>query len=152
MLSARPLEFLRLAFGGLMILKGLDIVSRIGPSQKGPTEGFFAGTPDVITPATGFILLMAWGLATFLVLSSPERAPVGGVMFFVLAVGIFLADRSLHNEHLYLVGWIGLVLALVPFVAEVDLLWLMRVQLSIVYGFAALAKLLAPDYRGGDIL
>lgn len=108
-----------------------------------------------IPPAWVNVLLGIWLVAALAFLLG-WRVRVAGPVLLALLAYVLLLDYQLYSNHLYLLSILTLLMTLADSGAAVSLesrrrgkvesipAWpvvLMRVQLSIVYGFAALAKL-----------
>lgn len=112
-----------LTFGGLVLLKTVDFAAR-GSGEWWP------------------LFLAAWaGAGVAVCLGRRWALPAVSV----LAVVAFAA--GLENQHMWLLIWLP-VTFLFP---TRDRMWLWRWQVTILYGFAAVAKL-TPDYLSGAVL
>lgn len=119
-------------FGALCVLKTIDLADRL---------------PHHTNVATVVVILGAW-LAASVTLTRDVRTKLAAGTLAVLVPVILSQSMDLFNQHLALIGWIGLWLALLD--GEQQRMAL-RVQLSIVYGFGALAKL-NPWFLSGSVL
>lgn len=118
-----------------------------------------------ITGVGSTVLLVAW-VATSLLFVIGARTSLSGIALTLILAGVLLSDQQLYSNHLYLLTLlVGLVTAGRGGSAiSVDAFlgrgrttapgWphdLLRVQVSIVYGFAALAKVNAA-YLSGSVV
>jgi hypothetical protein len=122
------LTFLRL-FGLLVLLKAVDLIVRLEPAG-----------------ILGFALGAVWAAAgAALSIGVARRTACATLVVLVAAI---TAVPELHNQHLWLIGWIAAGLAVLD---AAPLRWFLRAQVTIVYGFAALAKL-TPWWLDGSVL
>lgn len=119
------------AFGVLCLLKVIDLAERM---------------PWHTTEAVTLVVLVTWAVTSVAVFTGVRRA--AGVFPVLVAVILVTCGWDLHNQHLGLIGWIGLWLALLDGRHQVMAL---RAQLSIVYAFGALAKT-NPWFLSGAVL
>jgi hypothetical protein len=164
--GSRPIAAARILFGAAVLMKAWDIQENLL---------YLTGDRVLLIPYAGWLpspteplayaLLAAWvvgGVGFTLGVATRWSA---AAMTAAIAV-VFVLDQQLYSNHYYLV----LVLAPLFTLADTGATWsvdalrrgaretvaawpvdLLRIQLSIVYGFAALAKLNA-DYLRGEVL
>jgi len=163
--SPRALGVLRITIGITAILKALDIAPVLARFDDAATLRipYFGGFTIVDVGATP--LLAAW-IGTAVLFTLGARTTLAGIALSIILAGVMLADQQLYSNHHYL---LLLLVALVTIgragsSMSVDAwrcggsdvvpgwpLDLLRVQISIVYGFAALAKLNAV-YLSGSVV
>lgn len=163
--DARPLAVARMGVGAAALLKGVDLWGLLhelaDPTRLRVPWWGLPVPPQELVP----VLVLAW-MAVSLGLCLGRWTRTSGAL---LAAGVALLlglDRQLYGNHLYLLGLLCGLLA----VADAGAVWsldarrtesprrrlvpawpvtLLQVQLSVVYGFAALAKLNAHYLSGG---
>lgn len=113
---------------GLLILGGLVLLKTVDFASRGTAEWWPAFL--VVWVAAGIAVWMGyrWALPVVTVLTAVAFA------------------AGMHNQHMWLLMWIPLT-----FLVEKEREWLWRWQLTILYAFAALAKL-NPDYLSGQVM
>jgi predicted DCC family thiol-disulfide oxidoreductase YuxK len=162
--DARAFVAFRSVVGAVALLKGLHLGMRIGDLLDRPHLPWLAGTPDVITPLTGFLLVLVW-LAAAIALAAGRRPRLAAGVLAALAGLLMVLESGVYNQHLYLLGLICLLVSLVEVrpnamaddhagaTASVPRwpLLLLMFQMSVVYGFGALAKL-SIDFATGRVL
>jgi len=121
-------------------------------------------TPPVSEPMA--LLLIGLWLVGGVTLLVGWHARVGGAMLAIAIAGSLLSDQQVYSNHLYLMLPVAVLLTLADSGAAISLdarrngvrdwvpgwpVWLICAQISIVYGFAALAKL-NPDFASGSVV
>lgn len=162
---AGPLAGARIGIGLVIVVKAWHLATLI-PSLASPGAIRVPYLPG-ISPGGDELIILAWALAlagSTLALGLGSRT--SAALATVLLSACLLSDRQLYANHLYLLILLTLLLALSDCGAarSVDSLrhgrrtlvpawsvFLLKVQLSIVYGFAALTKL-NPSYLSGAAL
>lgn len=163
--SARALGVVRIAVGITAILKAGELAPVLARFDDSATLRIPYHDGLAIVDIGAPVLLAAW-VATSLLFAAGAWTTVAGIALSIILVGVLLADQQLYSNHLYLlfllvglltIGRAGVEISIDerrgrgrPQVSgwPVDLL---RVQISIVYGFAALAKLNA-IYLSGSVV
>lgn len=164
--SPRALGVLRIAVGITAVLKALELAPVVGRFDDPATLRipYLDGLPVIVDIGAGLVLV-AW-IAAAALFAMGAWADGAGVALTIILGGLLLADQQLYSNHLYLllllVGLLTVARAgsAISFDARlgrgrptvpgwpIDLL---RLQTSIVYGFAALAKLNAV-YLSGTVI
>ena len=122
-----------LAFGGLCLLKAVDLAVRL---------------PAHLPAAQARAFIALWIVAALGVgVGVWRRAGLCALVALAVAICVLTSWR-MYNHHLVLIVMIALILALFPRDEQVTLL---KAQLSIVYAFAAAAKVNAA-YLSGAVL
>ncbi|MEO7296459.1 MAG: HTTM domain-containing protein [Candidatus Limnocylindria bacterium] len=163
--SPRALGVLRITIGMTAVLKALELAPVLVRFDDAATlripylEGF------AIVDVGSAPLLTAWIVTAVLFALGARTTVAGSALSFILA-GVLVADQQLYSNHLYLllllvalvtIGRAGSAMSVDAWRgrgSEVVPGWpldLLRVQVSIVYGFAALAKLNAV-YLSGSVV
>lgn len=117
------LKLHRILFGSIVTLKAFSLVVPIVFAEAG------------ITPRSGLLIVLGLLMAfagISLALGYHPKISAG----CVLALGVLLIGLGVYNHHLYLLVVIACILTVG---IQVDLL--LKIQLTIVYGFAVLTKL-----------
>jgi hypothetical protein len=164
--ASRPLAAARIIFGVAALLKAWDIYDKL---EHVATDGVFLlpyaqwlPTPSATIVVAILVVWVAGGAA--FTLGWRTRWAAGALLAGIGAA--FFLDQQLYSNHHYLM----LVLAVLFTLADSGATWsldarragrretvtawpvdLLKIQLSIVYGFAAVSKLNAV-YLGGDVL
>ncbi len=163
--SPRALGVVRITVGLAATLKALELAPVLARMDDPATLRIPYLDGLDITGAGAAVLLAAWVVSAAL-FAIGARTTVSGVTLGVLLAGIFVSDQQLYSNHLYLlillvglltIGRAGSALSIDAWLGrgrdEVPA-WpiaLLRAQVSIVYGFAALAKLNAA-YLSGSVV
>lgn len=131
-LGEDPVTLFVRAFGALCLLKSVDLAVR---------------APDAVGEPVAALLLAAW-IPAAAALTLDHHVRKAGVAIAALVAITLWSSMDLFNQHFVLMAWIGIFIAILdgPLLALV-----LRVQLTIVYGFGALAKL-NPWFLSGDTL
>jgi hypothetical protein len=89
-----------------------------------------------------------WGL---LIVGGAVAAAVTRSGFLLLSITAFAATTvgPVPSSSLVLIGWVAAALALFD---QADLEHVLRVQVVVVYGFAASHKVVSPEFLSGDML
>lgn len=147
--NPRPVGLLRALFGALVLLRGVYFIEQAGVATR---EGLVimsgAGSADIV------LLVAVWfTLGVALLVGWHSRWAAGA--YAVLVFALLGTDALFYNNHLYLMGLVAGLLACADSgaafsldarrrgtVAEVPAwpMFLMRLQVSIVYAFAASSK------------
>lgn len=164
--DARPLGVTRILLGASAVLETFELadgLNRLG--QPGffrfPVAAALSWLPGSML---AMVLIALWGLAALAFLLG-WRTRVAGSLLVAMAVIVLLTDQQLYSNHLYLLGLFiglatladagaGLSLDARPHGQRTVSTWpvaLLMLQLSIVYGFSALAKL-NPSYLSGSVM
>jgi predicted DCC family thiol-disulfide oxidoreductase YuxK len=156
----------RAAVGVAAILKALErapILERLGSADVVRVP-YVAGQPSVADlPAA--LVLAAWiGLAAAFAAGFAVR--ITGSLLTLLLVAVLFGDQQLYSNHLYLLTWLVGLLTLADAGAAFSVdalrghgrrtiaawpLWLLRVQLTVVYLFAGISKIGA-TYLAGSVV
>ncbi len=167
------LVFFRVAFGLLMVENGwrhlayhLIYINWLKPRFLFKYYGF-----SWVQPWPAHWLYIHWSvmgvLALFIAAGFLYRA--SAVLFFLSYTYFFLLDRGLYVNHTYLICLFSFLLIFVPAnrafsvdawlhsklrseTAPAWTLWLLRLQMGVVYLFAGIAKLRSPDWLHGEPL
>lgn len=164
--SSRPIAAARAIFAVAVLLKAWDIRDKLVhlTGDEGLLIPYVPFTPTPSEPIV-HVLLAAWTVGGLgLLLGAWSRWSAALVTAAIAAT--FLLDQQLYSNHLYLM----LVLAPLFTIADTGARWsidarrvserttvpawpidLLKVQLSLVYGFAAVSKLNA-EYLSGEVL
>lgn len=183
----RPVADARIGIGMAAILKGVLLVPVL-PLLADPDRLRvpWGSTVPEVPVELAYILLAVWQLSAVAFLLGWHTRIAGGLLTLVV-FAVLLLDQQLYSNHLYLLGILCLLLTIADSGAARSLdarrksaseqeresprepapnqipAWpvtLLKLQLSIVYGFAAIAKInavylsggtLAADIRGGMI-
>jgi hypothetical protein len=124
-------------FGALCFAKLIELLPRLG----------WQATDNVAVLLMG-AFIAAWLLATIRLMRGRGKPVDAGVLSVSILV-VYLWRPALANHHLALIAWIAAILWLFP--NDVERRLLLRVQCTVVYAFAALAKL-NPEFLSGDVL
>jgi hypothetical protein len=165
--NPRPVAVARITFGVFALIKTADIESRMHryAGWTGPRPRYIDSLPELLTPASVTVVLVLWVLAG-LALVAGFKARRAAALMACLIVYILLCDRRLHNQHFYLMGLLSSLFAIGQ--SGAALAWdargkpareaipgwpmfLMKVQLSVVYTYAALTKLNV-DFLSGVVI
>lgn len=126
-----PMNLFTRIFGWLVLFKAVDLALRLPAAFEMPAV---------------LLLCLGWiACASALILVRQVRLASAGLAVLVV---LFTGWPELHNQHLWLVGWVALGLAVF---SEPPLGWYLRAQLTVVYAFGAAAKL-TPWFLSGDVL
>lgn len=152
---ARPLGVARATIGVAALLKaGVVGPILLGLAEPGAIRLPFPGLPPLPAAAVPGILAVWIGAAATLALGWRTRASAG--LLCLTLVTVLLGDQQLYSNHLYLLATLVGLLGLADAGAAVSLdarrsgirervpgwpVALLKLQVTIVYGFAALAKL-----------
>lgn len=156
----------RAVVGVAALLKALErapILDRLA-SPDVVRVPYLAGQPSIADlPAT--LVLAVWiGLAA--AFAAGVAARITGTLLTLLLVSVLLGDQQLYSNHLYLLTWLVALLTLADAGAALSVdairngtrrtiaewpLWLLRIQLSVVYLFAGLSKIGA-TYLSGAVV
>lgn len=154
--SARPVAVARIGVSVAILLEALGT----GGTLQRLTEPGVVHTPYVswapsLTPALATALTALWIASALLFLVGWHTRVAGTVLAGTLAAVLF-ADQQLYSNHLYLMVLVAVIMVAADCGAAISLdarrkpadtdvaawpVWLLQAQVSIVYGFAALAKL-----------
>lgn len=159
------LGVVRIIIAGAALLNVLEVAPRLGRLTDSVVMRMphFAEMPEV-TPAIRVTVLAVWVLSAAAFLVGWRTRVAGATLTAVIAFTLLL-DEQLYSNHLYLLGLVCLLLVCADSGAYHSLdgrraprrgtpAWpvtLLKVQVSIVYGFAAAAKL-NMTYLTGDVI
>jgi predicted DCC family thiol-disulfide oxidoreductase YuxK len=163
---SRPVAVARIgvAIGALLELpnSGTTLVRLSEPSvMHAPYLGFTPRPTEFLASA----LIVLWLLSAVAFLVGLRTRRSGGLLTVTLASVLFL-DQQLYSNHLYLMTLAAGLLTVADCGAAVSLdarragardwvagwpVWVLCLQVSLVYGFAALAKL-NPDFLSGSVV
>lgn len=162
----RPVALARIGVGAAVLLKALivaPVLLRIGDPTRLRLP--FAEWLPVLPGSAVLPLLGAWAAAGAAFLVGWHTRLAGSALSVILLVTL-LGDQQLYSNHLYLLFTLVLLLTIARSGAACSLdagrsavpaaiprwpVTLLKVQLTLVYGFAALAKLDLP-YLSGAVL
>lgn len=163
---SRPLAAARIIFGVAVLAKAWDIHSKLDHiSSSGVFLLPYAGWAPSPGPGLVAAILVVWAVAgTAFTVGWRTRWAAAGLLATVGAA--FLLDQQMYSNHHYLI----VTLVVLFTVADSGAAWsldarreghrptvtawpvdLLKIQLSVVYGFAAVSKLNA-TYLSGDVL
>ena len=164
--QTRPVAIVRIGVGAATLCEALitrgTLLRLADPTViKTPWVGW---TPE---PTQGLALMLTgiWVLSSLAFMLGWRSRISGSLLAATLAAVLFL-DQQLYSNHLYLMVLVTALLTLADSGAAVSLdarrgrprsetagwlVWLLRLQVSIVYGFAALSKLNLPFLSGSVI-
>ncbi len=164
--GSRPVGILRVAIGAAALLKALNLW---GPVAR-TTQPAFLDLPHfgwVPHPPAGLVpLLMGLWILAALAFTVGFRTRAAGSLLTAILVYVLLLDQQLYSNHLYLLAILVFLLTLADAgaCASVDAIgrgtrervpgWpvlLLKLQISIVYGYAVIAKLNA-SFVSGSVL
>lgn len=162
---SQAIGLLRLTVGTTALLKAAELAPILARFDYPTTLRIPYLTGFSVTDVGSVPLLVAWVLTAAL-FAVGARTTVAGIGLALILAGVLLSDQQLYSNHLYLLvllvglvtagrggsaisvdAWLGRGRPTVPGWPQ-DL---MRTQISIVYGFAALAKLNAV-YLSGSVM
>jgi hypothetical protein len=164
--DARPLAAARVLVGLAAVVR-LPIAARLFTDLHRPDtlRVPYVAWPPPLSAAGTTVLLVAWGAAAVALLVGWHARAAGTALALVLAL-VLVQDAQAYSNHLYLLATVSALLA----VADAGAAWsldaksrgvratvpawpvtLLKTQVSVVYGFAALAKL-NPEYLAGATL
>ncbi|MFQ5968412.1 MAG: HTTM domain-containing protein, partial [Acidimicrobiia bacterium] len=162
---ARPVGFVRIVVGAAALLRAWEGVKIMWPLTRPEIlrlpNAEWAPEP---TPALVIAVLVVWVAAALAFTLGLRTRAAGGVLFIVLGV-VLLSDQQAYSNHLSRLALLVLLLTVGDAGAAMSLdsrvspretvpagpILLMKAQISIVYGFAALTKLNA-GFLGGGVL
>jgi hypothetical protein len=140
--DTRLMVIIRMGFGALVLLKAVDLSERI------PKAGVSGVVP----------LIIIWVLAGAAIVIEERWTPYAAGLIAIETAYLFSQGSDLRNQHMYLFVWLGIVVAIGALarlgevrISQSALLFAIRVQLSILYAFAALTKV-TEDYLSGSVL
>lgn len=153
---ARPLALARIAVGLCLLAKGFEYAITLARLLRPETMRvpWLAGTPDL--PPLGFAVLLAVWLLAAVLFTEGRRTRAAGAVLVLLFVYLCAFDQQLFSFHTYLVFLLTFLLTAGDSGAALSrdaerrgerdeiASWpvtLLRVQLSVMYGFATIAKL-----------
>jgi hypothetical protein len=163
---SHPLGIARIVFGAAVLLKAWDIRRVVIPLLEPDAFllPYWQALPSP-TPTLVVVLLALWVLSGLAFTLGWRTRGAATVMTATIAA-VFLLDQQVYSNHLYLMLLVAVLFALTGSGAAFSLdarkaggrdrvrrwpISLLRVQVSVVYGFAAVAKL-NRDYVTGDVL
>lgn len=145
-MAVRGLAVVRVAAGLAALVKLVDLLPALlllaePDTFRAPTVGLVPYPP----PAAVWVLAAVWVAAAALLVAGRWDRPAAGVLVGLVGASLAL-DAQLYGNHFYLLGLVLLVWAAAPRDARVlSYRWLA----SVVYGFAAAAKLNVVYLSGG---
>lgn len=164
---ARPIAFLRIMIGIAAVLKLIDVAGRLWRLSQPSTVRipWFSWLPGLHEGTV--IAVLAIGATASILFVVGWKARVMGLALAVALAAILLADQQLYSNHLYLLTMLVALTA----ISKPDAAWslsagrdraadwvtsswaieLIRVQISVVYVFAALSKLNGPFLSGSIV-
>jgi predicted DCC family thiol-disulfide oxidoreductase YuxK len=125
----------------------------------------YAAWAPRVTDGLAWILIGLWVLSAAALLVGWRTRLAGAVLTATIAA-VLLLDQQLYSNHLYLIVIVCGLLTLADSGAALSLdalprggreeisgwpIWLLRLQVSLVYGYAALSKL-NPDFLSGSVI
>jgi len=125
---------------------------------------YLAWTPRMSEPMA-WLLIGLWLVGGIMLLVG-WHARTGGALLVAALIGSLLSDQQVYSNHLYLMLPVAALLTVADSGAAISLdarrngardwvpgwpVWLLCAQISILYGFAALAKL-NPDFISGSVV
>jgi predicted DCC family thiol-disulfide oxidoreductase YuxK len=133
-------------------------------AQPGVIHAPFVPWAPTVSPGLAWGLIGLWVLAGLAFLVGWQTRMAGAVLTITLASALLL-DQQLYSNHLYLMVLLVGLLTVTDSGAAISLdargheerdvpawpVWLLRVQVSIVYGYAALSKLNL-DFLSGSVI
>jgi len=161
-IGPRPLGLARVGVGLAAVVKALITA----PVLLALTADDVLHTPHFTWfPEPGFplvwLVLAVWVISAALFAIGWKLSVAGTVLTLTIAVTLAL-DQQLYSNHLYLLGWLALLMTIADAGAGLNVSrmdrpvvrWpviLLMAQLSIVYGFSALSKI-NPGFLRGEVL
>lgn len=155
-MNARQLAGIRIGFGVLVLLKAFDLWPRlqelVGPFENRPR--YFSELPELLFAGVPTALAIVWA-ATAVALIVGYKSRWAARLLCCLIPYVLLCDTRLFNQHIYLMWLLSLLFSLSECEAAMSITsrsrraptevpawpaFLMMVQLSVVYGFAAITK------------
>ncbi|MFP3881063.1 MAG: HTTM domain-containing protein [Actinomycetota bacterium] len=161
-IGPRPLGLARVGVGLAAIVKALitaPVLLALTRDDLLRTPNFI-WFPEPVSPLV-WLVLATWVISATLLAIGWKVSVSGTVLTLTIAFTLAL-DQQLYSNHLYLLGWLTLLMTIADAgaglnVSRVDrpvVRWpviLLMAQLSIVYGFSALSKI-NPDFLRGEVL
>jgi len=164
-INAQQVGFVRIAMGvatAFAAVEGFASLQEFGPQILKAAEPWWPQLPSRAVSIYGTV----WTLAALAFTAGLFTRTAGGVLAFLTGYHV-LRDQNLYSNHLYLLTLLVLLLTIADSgrALSVDALlgraastvdywpvWLIKMQITIVYAFAALNKLLHPTFMNGQIL
>ena len=118
----------------------------------------------VLPPASLWLFILSWLMAAVAFVLGWKTRIAGAVLACAIGYTLLL-DQQVYSNHLYLLFVIVLLLTIADSGASISIdalkaarqtvagwsIWLLKIQISIVYIFSALAKM-TPPYLSGEVL
>ncbi len=163
---ARPLAVTRWVVGAgaaIRALVGIPILVDI--ARPDSLHMPYAPWQPELTPAIAWLLIAVWLAAAVAFTIGWHSRPAGAVLVAAMA-SVLVSDQQAYGNHLYLLTLLALLLTLADAGAALSLdarrrgerpsvpgwpVSLLRIQLTLVYGFSALTKL-NEDFLSGAVL
>ena len=163
--SPRLVAIARIMIGITSMLAALEIW-RLLPHFLTPTViklPYFAWLP-VLPPRGVWAFILLWVLAAVAFVIGWKTRIAGAVLACVIGYNLML-DQQLYSNHLYLLFLIVVLMTITDSGAAISMdarraeratvsgwpIWLLKIQVSIVYIFSAIAKLTS-QYLSGEVL
>lgn len=164
-INARQVGFVRIAMGVSAAVEAVEanqMLRELGPGTLKAAEPWWPQLPYGAASAYATI----WMLAALAFAAGFYTRTAGAVLTLLMAYHI-MRDQNLYLNHVYLLMLLVLVLTagdagrglsidglLGRGASTVDYwpVWLIKVQFTIVYGIAALNKLISPTFMSGEVL
>ena len=163
--SARLLAIARIMIGVASLLAAFEI-GRLLPHFLKPTViklSYFEWLP-LLSPGSRWAFILLWVLAAIAFIIGWKTRIAGTVLACVLGYSLLL-DQQLYSNHLYLLFLIIVLMTIADSGSAISMdarhgervivsgwpIWLLKIQVSIVYVFSAIAKL-TPQYLSGEVL
>jgi predicted DCC family thiol-disulfide oxidoreductase YuxK len=166
--DARRLGVIRAGVGTAALIVGAELAGHLSRLAAPDVIRLPVFAPVAAAVVPGWWILLALWMLAAAGLAFGWHTRSAGVVLAGLITIIFLTDQQLYSNHLYLLGVVVIILTLADAGAAFSLdasrrarsalatspawgLFLIRLQVSVVYGFSALAKLNAA-YLSGSVM
>jgi predicted DCC family thiol-disulfide oxidoreductase YuxK len=163
---ARPVAIARIGVAAAVLLEAAHSgATLLRLDDPGILRAPYVVWAPRVTDGLAWILIALWVLSATGLLLGWRTRPAGAVLTATIAA-VLLLDQQLYSNHLYLIVLACGLLTLADSGAALSIdalrvgernqisgwpIWLLRVQVSVVYGYAALSKL-NPDFLSGSVI
>jgi hypothetical protein len=161
-IDSRPLGLARIGVGVAALLKALITIPVLFRLTR-PEVLAFPYFDWVPRPTLSLVVVIgSFWLVSAVLFTLGWRVAVSGSVLTVTLALVLAIDQQTYSNHLYLLAWLVFLLTLARAGAGFSIpgsnepvvrwpVWLLMVQLSVVYGFSGLTKL-NPGFLSGSIL